>query len=280
MYKLVSINHDRYSFHCMQLSWIRQRDLHVLTHATVSYTSEKRFSVHHNLPNDDWELRISSTEARDAGFYECQVNTEPKLHWPIYLQVYSKFLSIAHHQPLVYHHQSIIPDYEEQLGAFILILVYRLWLPQLPPPSLSLSLSLYQSSYLSIFLTNFAPFNEIKWKFELDSAAQAIITGPSEVHVRQGSTLSLTCSLEGPQDSESALDWYHNDQRIDLENVRGAISLATERRDHFTKSRLLIPRADVHHGGNYTCVPTQALPVTVLVHVLNGTWTFLYEHLR
>ena len=149
MYKLVSINHDRYSFHCMQLSWIRQRDLHVLTHATVSYTSEKRFSVHHNLPNDDWELRISSTEARDAGFYECQVNTEPKLHWPIYLQVYSKFLSIAHHQPLVYHHQSIIPDYEEQLGAFILILVYRLWLPQLPPPSLSLSLSL--STNLPIF---------------------------------------------------------------------------------------------------------------------------------
>lgn len=102
------------------------------------------------------------------------------------------------------------------------------------------------------------------------AAAQATIAGPSEVYVRQGSTLSLTCSLEGPQDGESTLEWYHNDQRIDLENVRGAISLATERRDHFTKSRLLIPRADVHHGGNYTCVPSQAQPATVLVDVLNG----------
>ena len=97
-----------------------------------------------------------------------------------------------------------------------------------------------------------------------------MIAGPSEVHVRQDSTLSLTCSLHGPQEVNSTLEWYHNEQRIDLEQVRGAISLASERREHFIKSRLLIPRAAVHDGGNYSCVPTQALPVSVLVHVLNG----------
>lgn len=56
-------------FFCVsQLSWIRQRDLHVLTSALVSYTSDGRFSVHHQPANDDWELRISSVQARDAGF--------------------------------------------------------------------------------------------------------------------------------------------------------------------------------------------------------------------
>ena len=77
---------------CLQVSWIRQRDLHVLTSAIVSYTSDGRFSVQHNSASDDWELHISSTQTRDAGYYECQVNTEPKLHWPIYLQVHCKSL--------------------------------------------------------------------------------------------------------------------------------------------------------------------------------------------
>lgn len=52
----------------VKLSWIRQRDLHVLTSAMVSYTSDGRFSVHHQPASDDWELRISSAQARDAGF--------------------------------------------------------------------------------------------------------------------------------------------------------------------------------------------------------------------
>ena len=104
-------------------------------------------------------------------------------------------------------------------------------------------------------------------------AAQVQIAGPSEVHVRQGSTLSLTCSLSSPQEADSALLWYHDDRLIELENARGAMSLATERSDHFISSRLLLPRASAQDGGNYSCRPTRALPVSVLVHVLNGNLT-------
>ncbi|KAK4005614.1 hypothetical protein OUZ56_007314 [Daphnia magna] len=171
------------------LSWIRQRDLHVLTSALVSYTSDGRFSVHHQSTSDDWELRISTVQARDAGFYECQVNTEPKINWPVHLQVHT---------------------------------------------------------------------------------GQAQIAGPSEVHVRQGSTLSLTCTLRGAINGpDSNLTWYHDDQLVSLETARGSLSLATERSEQFISSRFLLPRASASDGGNYTCRPSEALPASVLVHVLS-----------
>lgn len=100
---------------------------------------------------------------------------------------------------------------------------------------------------------------------------QAQIAGPPEVHVRQGSTLSLTCSLRGTiLGPDSSLSWYHDDQPVLLETARNSLSLATERSEHFISSRLLLPRASAVDGGNYTCRPSEALPVSVLVHVLNG----------
>lgn len=180
------------------LSWIRQRDLHVLTSALVSYTSDGRFSVHHQSTSDDWELRISTVQARDAGFYECQVNTEPKINWPVHLQVHT---------------------------------------------------------------------------------GQAQIAGPSEVHVRQGSTLSLTCTLRGAINGpDSNLTWYHDDQLVSLETARGSLSLATERSEQFISSRFLLPRASASDGGNYTCRPSEALPASVLVHVLSGEHPAAMQH--
>lgn len=93
------------------------------------------------------------------------------------------------------------------------------------------------------------------------------------MHVRQGSTLSLTCSLRGTSRSpNSNLTWYHDGQPILLETARNSLSLATERNEDFISSRLLLPRASAADGGNYTCRPTDALPASVLVHVLNGNY--------
>lgn len=104
-------------------------------------------------------------------------------------------------------------------------------------------------------------------------AGRAQIAGPAEVHVRQGSTLSLSCSLKGAGASgpDSSLAWYHDDQPVLLETAKNSLSLATERADGFLSLRLLLPRASAVDGGNYTCVPSEALPASVLVHVLNGT---------
>ncbi|KAF2350128.1 Immunoglobulin I-set, partial [Trinorchestia longiramus] len=69
------------------VSWIRQRDLHILTVATYTYTTDDRFKVFHQPGTEQWDLVISSVTFRDAGVYECQVSTSPKASLPITLHV-------------------------------------------------------------------------------------------------------------------------------------------------------------------------------------------------
>lgn len=69
------------------VSWMRKRDLHILTSGTHTYTGDQRFSVHHPPDSDDWDLKISYAQPRDSGIYECQVNTEPKINLAVFLHV-------------------------------------------------------------------------------------------------------------------------------------------------------------------------------------------------
>ncbi|KAK8744907.1 hypothetical protein OTU49_000681, partial [Cherax quadricarinatus] len=58
-------------------SWIRGRDLHVLSSGAVTFSSDSRVSVSHL--HDSWTLTIRYTQPRDAGSYSCQVNTQPPI---------------------------------------------------------------------------------------------------------------------------------------------------------------------------------------------------------
>lgn len=75
-----------------QVSWIRRKDLAILTSNTFVYTTDTRFSVIHINNTNSWDLRIKSISEKDSGVYECQINTEPKVNFPIYLEVISKYL--------------------------------------------------------------------------------------------------------------------------------------------------------------------------------------------
>lgn len=66
---------------------MRKRDLHILTSSIHTYTGDARFSVRHPEHSDDWDLRIEYVQKRDAGVYECQVNTEPKINMAVMLNV-------------------------------------------------------------------------------------------------------------------------------------------------------------------------------------------------
>ncbi|XP_066963146.1 zwei Ig domain protein zig-8-like [Macrobrachium rosenbergii] len=70
-----------------QVSWIRKRDLHVLSSGQVVFASDQRFQVLHPVDSDKWTLQIKYTQTRDAGIYECQVNTEPKISKSYFLSV-------------------------------------------------------------------------------------------------------------------------------------------------------------------------------------------------
>ncbi|XP_047122039.1 lachesin-like [Schistocerca piceifrons] len=69
------------------VSWIRSRDLHILTSGVLTYTSDSRFEVLHGSDPDSWTLRLVGVRHEDGGRYECQVNTDPKLSLPVHLHV-------------------------------------------------------------------------------------------------------------------------------------------------------------------------------------------------
>ncbi|XP_050698832.1 cell adhesion molecule 1-like [Eriocheir sinensis] len=81
------LNLDKRDSGTVKVSWIRQRDLHILTVDIFTYTSDERFKVFHPENSNAWHLDISSVTFRDSGVYECQVSSSPKIHLPIHLHV-------------------------------------------------------------------------------------------------------------------------------------------------------------------------------------------------
>ncbi|EFN64350.1 hypothetical protein EAG_15934, partial [Camponotus floridanus] len=61
------------------VSWMRKRDMHILSAGTLMYTSDLRFQVIHPEKSENWTLQIKSPQERDSGVYECQVSTESKM---------------------------------------------------------------------------------------------------------------------------------------------------------------------------------------------------------
>lgn len=86
---------SRFFFVLHQVSWIRQRDLHILTVGILTYTNDQRFQSLHSDGSDEWTLKISSPQTRDTGTYECQVSTEPKISQEYKLNVVGEFLFLS-----------------------------------------------------------------------------------------------------------------------------------------------------------------------------------------
>lgn len=113
----------------------------------------------------------------------------------------------------------------------------------------------------------------ILYIFVLD--AQATISGPPEVYVKKGSTISLTCTVNVHSTPPSSVLWYHGHAVVDFDSPRGGISLETEKTEAGTTSKLLVTKALLSDSGNYTCMPSNASPASAVVHVLNGNEIFL-----
>ncbi|XP_047500197.1 muscle, skeletal receptor tyrosine protein kinase-like [Penaeus chinensis] len=177
------------------VSWIRQRDLHILTVGIFTYTSDERFKVFHPEKSDIWNLEISSVTFRDAGVYECQVSTSPKIFLPILLGV---------------------------------------------------------------------------------EVQQAKILGPTEVYIKNGSTISLICTVNTHSENVGVVTWFRNNAELDYDSPRitdfssrGGVSIEIEKTLSRTTSKLYITRAIKKDSGNYTCAPQFAEAASAIVHVVN-----------
>lgn len=69
------------------VSWVRHRDIHLLTVGRYTYTSDQRFEAMHSPHTEDWSLRIRYPQLKDSGLYECQISTTPPMGHPLYLTI-------------------------------------------------------------------------------------------------------------------------------------------------------------------------------------------------
>ncbi|XP_055901885.1 limbic system-associated membrane protein-like [Eupeodes corollae] len=176
------------------VSWIRKRDLHILTVGILTYTNDQRFQSLHTEGSDEWTLRISSPQPRDSGTYECQVSTEPKISQGFRLNVV---------------------------------------------------------------------------------VSRAKILGNSELFIKSGSDINLTCLAMQSPIPPSFIYWYKG-KRVMNYSQRGGINVITERQTR--TSKLLIAKATPADSGNYTCSPSSSDSDSVVVHVINGEHPAAMQH--
>ncbi len=50
----------------VQVSWVRHRDVHILTAGEQTFTTDQRFSAKHNT-DDEWVLVIKYVQVRSSG---------------------------------------------------------------------------------------------------------------------------------------------------------------------------------------------------------------------
>lgn len=63
----------------VQVSWVRHRDIHLLTVGRYTYTSDQRFEALHSPHTEEWTLRIRYAQRKDSGVYEVSDKNEINL---------------------------------------------------------------------------------------------------------------------------------------------------------------------------------------------------------
>ncbi|XP_047497807.1 zwei Ig domain protein zig-8-like [Penaeus chinensis] len=79
------------------VSWVRHRDIHVLTVGRFTFTNDDRFEAHHEDGSNEWVLKLRFPTTNDSGIYECQINTKPTRTQLISLDVVGFILHVYTH---------------------------------------------------------------------------------------------------------------------------------------------------------------------------------------
>ncbi len=114
-------------------------------------------------------------------------------------------------------------------------------------------ISIHTSMYINMmFLLSFPlPFLFLLHRL----VSRAEILGNSEVFIKSGNDINLTCVAYEAPGPPSFIYWYKGPSVINY-SQRGGISVLTER--HSKTSKLVISRAMASDSGNYTCLPSNS----------------------
>ena len=72
------------------MSWLRADTLEIISSGLYTFARDKRYSVEYRQEESIWVLRITDVNFEDSATYDCQVNTDPLLVFPVSLKVKSK----------------------------------------------------------------------------------------------------------------------------------------------------------------------------------------------
>ncbi|XP_068081825.1 zwei Ig domain protein zig-8 [Anabrus simplex] len=103
--------------------------------------------------------------------------------------------------------------------------------------------------------------------------ARAELQGAPDKFIKSGSRLRLTCLLRRSTEPPVYVFWYHERSMINYDEGRGV-----QVRHGRYSSELVIEEARKVDSGNYTCVPSNARPASISVHILNGEEPAAMQH--
>lgn len=115
----------------------------------------------------------------------------------------------------------------------------------------------------------------VEIRFGTCTEAHAEIDGGPEKYVKSGSTLKLTCHLRQSSVTPDFVFWYQDERMINYEGANGVKVISDA-----VSSTLIIEKAQSIHSGNYSCVPYNVNPSSVIVHILNGKPFYLIVSAR
>jgi len=211
------------------VTWMRVADVTVLSVGALTFSSDPRFSVIHvprpRIRADDWTLVISSTEARDAGTYECSVNTLPKISHTVALAVKEMAMADSPHQePRVLSKQMRSMDEKEKRTE--------------------------------------DNFDLVEADIGTGPGPVSSISGPKVQYVSAGSTVGLECRIQGLPSPPLSLYWKRGN-RVLTAKERPGISLESEKVPGVSTARLFLSHVSHEDSATYSCVSDLAPPATV-----------------
>lgn len=241
------------------VSWIRVRDLHILTVDRYTYTADQRFQSLHNNETGEWTLNIKWTERKDTGIYECQVSTLPVKSLALYLIVLDESELVRRQDDILYDLPVPVPEQQQANRV------------SFSSSSSSSSNSNGGGGQPSTNQANGDIYNRMYADRDyLYLAATTQILEGTMVYGYKGEDLNLTCMVNHNYDRRpNHVIWYHQNDIVAYESLR--------KRDKSPLNSItsfhLIRNVDFDDAGNYTCAPDLYTSASTIVHILDGDET-------
>lgn len=263
------------------VSWLRGHDTSVLTFGEVTFSSDQRFKVIHTpgRPASNWSLQINQINFKDGGWYDCQVNTEPKVSSKVHLKVVAKGASEA---GLRRFRPAQKPDTSTSSSSHPLFSASG-WPSTTPltpsednfqgsPKAEEAVAKLLQDDSSSLQVHN-SIVPQINQALHPRGLVETTIHGPSDLSVSMGETLVLECSVTNLLLPPSKLSWSHVRERssgggreVSADFKRG-VSLESERLAGESHTRMVVSSVRPGDAGTYLCQADSFPPAKAIVKV-------------